>query len=694
MTTTARTHRTWLLATALIVTAALSASATTFAQPGEPHGSDLPITRVVLFTTGVAYVEHAGNVEGDAELELRVPPAAMDDLLQSLVVEDLGGGRVDPVRYGTRDPLGRILASYPLDLSRNPSLAELLAQARGEQVRIDTDRVIEGVIVGVERESASDEAPRTFVTLNTATGLQRVDLAGVRALHFERADLREQLDAALRAIASYRDADEVPVLLRFTGEGTRAVRVGYLREMPVWKTSYRLLLSDEGADLQGWAIFDNPTNLDFEDVEVAFVAGQPASFVSALFEPVYVERERVDSVTTTGFVPPTDVGAVQPAVARSLMAMPSPMAETMDDRAMAAATMAAEPPRGAGVEALAEAGAASATFAYTVRDPVTVRRFESVLVPILRTPVEAHPLALFDPNVHPRHPLRGVRIVNDTGLHLAAGPVTVFDAGGFTGTALLADLVPDDDRVLSYALDLDVVLDVTTSSEPERVVAVRLVGGLLESEHRTRLRSSYLLEPRGDVERFVVIEQARRSGYEVVSPTPAPALTPTAYRFGVALVPADAEVPGDPSLATHLVCEASDACTLEVVLERVESRRVAVSSVPLERLEVYLQDLDLDDDTRAQLEAIAAVQRELVRLDRAMRAERERRDAIYADQGRLRQNMAALDRNSALYRRYVAELTEQEDTLAEIGQRLDALASERDARQDDLDALVRALGSE
>ena len=679
---------------ASIVAVALSAAATGFAQPSEPHGSDLPITRVVLFTTGVAYVEHAGSVEGDAELELRVPPAAMDDLLQSLVVEDLGGGRVEPVRYGTRDPLGRILASYPLDLSRNPSLAELLSQARGERVRIDTDRVIEGVIVGVERESASDEAPRTFVTLNTATGLQRVDLAGVRELHFERAELREQLDAALRAIASYRDADEVPVLLRFSGAGTRAVRVGYLRAMPVWKTSYRLLLGDDGADLQGWAIFDNPTNLDFEAVEVAFVAGQPASFVSELFEPIYVERERVGSVATAGFVPPTDAGAMRPEVARSLMAMPSPMAEAMDDAVMAAPAMAAQAPRGAGVEALAEAGAASATFVYTVREPVTVRRFESVLVPIVRTPVEAHPLALFDSSVHPRHPLRGVRIVNDTGLHLAAGPVTVFDDRGFTGTALLADLVPDDDRVLSYALDLDVVLDVTTSSEPERVVAVRLVGGLLESEHRTRLRSSYLLEPRGDVERFVVIEQARRAGYQVVAPTPAPARTPSAYRFGVALGGAVADAAADPGVPTQVVCEGTEPCRLEVVLERVESRRVAVTSVPLERLEAYLQDLDLDVDTRAQLEAIAALQRELVRLDRALRAERERRDAIYADQGRLRQNMAALERNSALYRRYVAELTEQEDTLAEIGRRLEALASERAEAQADLDQLVHALGGE
>ncbi len=674
------------LAWLLVVAASVAAAA--FAQTEAPSSADLPITRVVLFTTGVAYVEHAGTVDGDGELELGVPPEAMDDLLQSLVVEDLGGGRVEPVRYGTRDPLGRILASYPLDLSRDPSLAELLAQARGERVTLQTDAVISGVIVGVEQQRVADEAPRALLTLDGEAGLQRVDLADVRELRFERAELREQLSAALGAIASYRDADEVPVRLRFSGEGNRDVRVGYLREMPVWKTSYRLLLEDDGADLQGWAIFDNPTSLDFEEVQVTFVAGQPASFVSQLFEPVYLERPRVGPPTTRALVPPTDAGVMPAPESRAMMAAPSLMAD--------AVAAEAEAPRGAGVEALADAAAGGATFAYSVREPVTVRRYESVLVPIVRAHLEAHHLSLYDARADSQHPLRGLRIVNDTGLHLAAGPVTVFDERGFTGTARMSDLVPGDDRVLTYARDLDVAIDVTSTSEPEQVISVRLVGGLLESEHRSRLRTTYVIAPRSEIERFVVVEHPRRSGFHVSSPLPAPPVTPTAYRFGVSLTVGEGDtdtdtLQGDPSVPTHVSCETGEPCFLEVVLERVEARRVSVTSVPLERLEVYLRDLELSAETRALLEDVAAVQRELVRLDRAISAERSRRDAIVSDQARLRQNMAALDRNSVLYRRYVEELTEQEDTLAAIARAIEAFERERSALQEELDELIGSL---
>jgi hypothetical protein len=687
MTTPARLRPAWPRVVATILVAATLAAASS--QPLEPDGAQLPVTRVVIFSTGVAYVEHGGVVDGDATVDLRVPPGAMDDLLQSLVVADLGGGRVDGVRYGTRDPLARILGSYPIDLSRDPSLAEVLAQARGERVRVTTDVELEGVILGVERVNVAGEAPRAYLTVFDGGRLQRVDLAEVRDLSFESETLRAQIDAALDAIAAYRDAAEVPVRIALSGAGEREVRVGYLREMPVWKTSYRLVLGADGgtADLQGWAIFDNPTSLDFEDVQVTFVAGQPASFVSALFEPVYADRPRVTSAVAAGFVPPTDAGAIASEMSRSLMAAPAP-ATMMDS------SVAAEAAFGAGVEALADGGATGATFSYTVRDPVTVRRFESVLVPILRADVTAFEVALFDARVDARHPLRAVRIVNDTGLHLAPGPVTVFDVGGFTGTALVPDLVPGDDRLLAYAVDLEIALDVESRSEPERVVSVRFDGALLVSEHRSRIVTTYRLAPRGDVTRFVVIEQARRGGFEVVAPTPAPTMTPDAYRFGVSLVADGAEGATDPSVAEHARCEGADPCSLQVVLERVESRRVAVASVPLERIEVYLQDLELDDDTRAQLDAIAALQRELVRVDRAIAQERSRRNAIVDDQARVRQNMAALDRNSALYRRYVAELTEQEDALAEIGQRLEALASERAALQDEFDALVRGLGAD
>src|SRR5690606_4821231 len=128
------------------------------------------------------------------------------------------------------------------------------------------------------------------------------------------------------------------------------------------------------------------------------------------------------------------------------------------------------------------------------------------------------------------NPLAGVRLENDTGLHLAAGSVTIYDETGFAGTALLADLVPGDERILSFAVDLEVAVDVSGQSRPEEVVAVSIVNGLLEQSVRQRLDRNVRLVPRFDTtnrtggdsdgagagtaqERLVVVDLPRTAGY-------------------------------------------------------------------------------------------------------------------------------------------------------------------------------------
>ncbi|MBA2666178.1 MAG: hypothetical protein H0U69_03975 [Trueperaceae bacterium] len=651
--------------------------------PPEPALADLPVTRVVLFTTGVGYFEHAGSVTGDAEIELRVAHEHMDDLLGSLVLEDFDGGRVQAVRYDARDPLERVLASYAIDLSHDPTLAQLLAQARGEAVRLQASERIEGVLVNVEQVHTAEGGTSTLLTLATEGGLRRVPLDEVRDVWFERAELRAELDAALAAIARSRDGDANVVRLRFEGDGERRVRIGYLREMPVWKPSYRIVLGDDGrADLQGWAILDNPTNLDLIDVQVAFVAGLPISIVSELFAPVYVDRPRVGPSLPNAVVPPIDGGAF----ARSLPMAPSPLAMDM-------AAEAAPPPRlgaGSGVAAMAEGVATGTSFAYVVQGSVSVGRYESAMIPVLVASVAAPRASLFVPGVAGSSPLRAVRLVNDTPFHLAAGPVTLFDAGGFVGNARLGDVPPGEERLLSYAIDQELQVAVETAAAPEELTGVSLRGGLLETVHRLRVRTVVRVA-HPSTSRFLVIELPRRPGYDVVSPEPAPTETAAALRFGVALVGDDAIVPSDDTVPTHATCEGDAPCRLEVVFERVESRTIALANVDSERLVVFLENVTLDDDDRAVLAEIVALGRRASGLARDAAAVAARIDALFRDQERVRQNMAALDRNSTLYRRYLADLESQEDELAELAAERDSLVQARRAAQEALDDLLAGL---
>jgi hypothetical protein len=67
------------------------------ARPEPPAARSLPLRRVILYSNGVAYFERRGTVTGRAEVALPFRQSQVDDVLKSMVVLDLGRGRVGSV---------------------------------------------------------------------------------------------------------------------------------------------------------------------------------------------------------------------------------------------------------------------------------------------------------------------------------------------------------------------------------------------------------------------------------------------------------------------------------------------------------------------------------------------------------------------------------------------------------------------
>ena len=232
----------------------------------------LPLSKVVLFTSGVGYFQREGTVSGTTDLDLYFTTKDINDLLKSLVVQDLDGGQVTEVTYSSRDPLTRILQSFAIDLTGNPGLAKILTQARGEPVELVTTQRISGTIVGVESKASGPNTSDTFLNLLTGEGMKTINLAEVRIFRFINPQLQAELDQALSLLAESRSAEKKRVTIGLSGEGNRRVRVGYLLEAPLWKTTYRLVLEEGGEHyLQGWAIVENTTDEDWREVSLSLV---------------------------------------------------------------------------------------------------------------------------------------------------------------------------------------------------------------------------------------------------------------------------------------------------------------------------------------------------------------------------------------------------------------------------------------
>lgn len=279
-----------------------AAAAATIAAPA--RGQTLPIRRVILYSNGVAYIERRGTVSGRAEVNLSFKQSQVDDVLKSMVVLDLGEGRVGAVSYNSSAPPAARLADIPFSISAATSdgagggLAGVLGQLQGARVVVTTARgAASGSILTVEERRVqpdpSGPAARAHaLVIAAASGeLMSFDLSEVRSVRLADEGTRRDLGEFAAAAASARRRDAKTITVTSDGHGPRELLVSYTVAAPIWKTTYRVVLDKEGQPFfQGWAVVDNVSDEDWEDVRLSLISGTPVSFIQPLQQPFYRYR--------------------------------------------------------------------------------------------------------------------------------------------------------------------------------------------------------------------------------------------------------------------------------------------------------------------------------------------------------------------------------------------------------------------
>lgn len=673
----------------------------------------LPLESVVLFTSGVGYFQHAGEVTGDATVEMQFAADDVNDLLKSMVVLDRDGGAAT-VTYASRDPVTKTLGTFAVNLTDNPSLGDLLGRLRGQQVELDAASPVAGTIVGVEKrrlEAGKDQTvEKQFLTLLTSEGLRTLALDAVTRIKLVDARLQGELEKALAVLALATDNEKKGVAIAFTGKGPRNVVVGYVQESPIWKTSYRLVLDGDAAAtkarLQGWAIVENTTDADWRNVRMALVSGRPISFVMDLYQPLYVPRP---------FVEPELYASLRPQVYGQTMSDADKQlalaGRRLDERAnrgrdsarreqakgppAAPAAMAADggiamdavsgigggAARGsaiAGIAAMPTAAAGSdlgELFRYEIEKPVTLERQRSAMLPIVASEVEAERVAIYDERVLARHPLSGLRLKNTTGLHLMQGPLTVYDqagGGSYSGDARIEDMAPGTERLVSYAVDLDVEVAARGEGRAEEIVNVRLVKGTLFAARKLARAKVFEVKNSGKNAVKVLLEHPLEGGWTLVAPETPEEKTRDRYRFAV-------------------VAEPGKPVTLEVAEEMPIEETQVLTNLDDDAILFYSRAKATSPAVREALAEVVRRKREIEQLVRDKGVREQEIATIDQEQTRIRGNMEALDRTSDLFNQYVRKFADQEKRIETLrGEIAGLVAKEQEARKG-LDDYLLAL---
>ena len=672
----------------------------------------LPLESVVLFTSGVGYFQHAGEVTGDATVEMQFAADDVNDLLKSMVVLDRDGGAAT-VTYASRDPVTKTLGTFAVNLTDNPSLGDLLGRLRGQKVELDAASPVAGTIVGVEKrrlEAGKDQTvEKQFLTLLTSEGLRTLALDAVTRIKLVDARLQGELEKALAVLALATDNEKKGVAIAFTGKGPRNVVVGYVQESPIWKTSYRLVLDGDAAAtkarLQGWAIVENTTDADWRNVRMALVSGRPISFVMDLYQPLYVPRPFVEPELYASLRPQVygqtmsdadkqlaqagrqlDERGARGGLARREMAKGVPAAPAAMAADGAIAMDAVSGVRGgaaresaiAGIAAMQTAAAGSdlgELFRYEIEKPVTLERQRSAMLPIVAAEVEAEKVAIYDERVLTRHPLSGLRLKNTTGLHLMQGPLTVYDqagGGSYSGDARIEDMAPGTERLVSYAVDLDVEVAARGEGRAEEIVNVRLVKGTLFAARKLARAKVFEVKNSGKNAVKVLLEHPLEGGWTLVTPETPEEKTRDRYRFAV-------------------VAEPGKPVTLEVAEEMPIEETQVLTNLDDDAILFYSRAKATSPAVREALAEVVRRKREIEQLVRDKGVREQEIATIDQEQARIRGNMGALDRTSDLFNQYVRKFADQEKRIETLrGEIAGLVATEQEARKG-LDDYLLAL---
>jgi hypothetical protein len=642
-----------------------------------PATTQLPINHVLLFSSGVGYFQREGEVQGNARIDLSFPVQDINDLIKSMVLQDAGGGHVSAISYDSQAPLEKTLKSFAINLTNNPTFGQILQQARGEKVEAVLQQTqatqpgtLTGVVMGVEKkhETVGKEAVESeFVNLWCAEGIRSIRLSDVQRLRFLNPTMDSEVKKALETLALSHDTQKKAVSLNFTGEGKRTVKVGYVVENPIWKTSYRLVLDKKGKPfLQGWAVVENTQDEDWTNVRMALISGRPISFQMDLYQPLFVQRPVVEPELFASLRPPTYQGAMEkgdPAGGAFFGAIPESKGANKER-----AAYRSEPQKDAQLALKAAkklmddeaihvrngsvANATTATelgdfFQYAIETPVTLPRQKSALLPIVNEEVEGTKVSIYNQGMHAKFPLLGLRFKNSTKLHLMQGPITVFDGPSYAGDARILDLQPREERLISYAIDLGTEVEPIVANPQDNIIKVKINKGIVEATHKLEQAKTYKVKNRSEHDRVLLIEHPYRPEFALVTPAKFNERARDVYRFEVKV-------------------EAGGKAELPVLEQREIQNSITLTNSDDNTIRFFLNHNVSSPKVKAALTEALVLKGKVNAATEDIRQNERRLNDIRTDQQRLRENLKTVPPDSEAHKRYVKKFDLQETEIEQL----------------------------
>ncbi len=663
--------------------------------------SKLEVKRVIIFKHGVSYFILEGTQKGTGKFELEFKIDEMNDILKSLFVLDTSEkGYISSISYDAALDTSQLLKSIMLDIPDTDSFSSLITQIKGANVNltIGTSEKISGTIMGIEYiEKLNQEGKTTekLLPLLKENGvITKIPFSEISSLEITNEDLKKDLKFFLDTVIAGKKKDAKKIIINCESGGDDAVErnivVSYIRESPVWKTSYRLIMSraqakEEKCLLSGWCMVENTTNQDWEEISLSLVAGMPVSFVYDFYRPIFIARPRIEPPKVLSARPTEIEEGLEMERFEDYAIAKEEVARFSRGPARALAAPAAAPPPAPGGGMFGGMGIMADTtadisvmdklksqtsvqtkdmgelFEYNIANPVSIKRKHSALVPILTEEIKAKRILLYNPNEMGKNPNACLEITNNTSLTLERGPVTIIYDENLAGEAIIPFLNKDDTRLLNYAVEQAVIITREQKTENLKVHRVSVSGSYIYEYYNTNMFTFYKIKNKTNEEKTLYLDHPKTGGYKITESPVEPEETPNYWRFKITLKPKDA-IKFD----------------LKEQYENYSSYYLWNWNKDdfFKKVSFYISKKFIDEKMEAQLNEIATTIGERNELSEKKEKMEVERNQMTDEQARIRENIAVLgtsSQESALREKYVKKFSIQEERFEKISADIKAL---------------------
>ncbi|MFX1479463.1 MAG: hypothetical protein ACFFCI_15120, partial [Promethearchaeota archaeon] len=615
--------------------------------------------------------------------------------LKSLFVLDTSEkGYISSISYDAALETSQLLKSIMLNIPDIDSFSSLITQIKGANVflTIGGAKKVSGQIMGIElieKLSKSEKiVEKILILLQDDEMITKIPFSEIKSFDILNDEIKKDLKFFLETVIAGKKKDAKKIIINCESGGDdeleRNIFVSYIRESPIWKTSYRLIMSREQALeqkclLSGWSLIENTTNQDWVNIELSLVAGMPVSFVYEFYRPIFIQRPVIQ---------PPKVLSAHPTEIEEGLEM-----EKFEDYAMEMAEPAAAPPamkkkaiaervRGPGKHGrlglIAGSGGLSdealqdkiqsqtktqtkdlgELFEYNISNPVTIKRKQSALVPILTESIKAKKILLYNKHEHDKNPNACLEIRNNTNLTLERGPATIIYDDNLAGEAIIPFLNKDDTRLLNYAVEQAVIITHEEKYENLSVHRVTFGGGYSYEHYFTNLMSTYKINNKTDEEKELYLDHPKTDGYKFINKPIDPEETPNYWRFKITLKP--------KSAINFKLTEQRENYSSNYLWNYSKEDL-------MKRVVFYVKKKFIDAELEAKLKEIADLIQTLNDLMAKREKLNEEKGSMTDEQSRLRENISVLGEDTqslSLKERYIKKLNTQETRFEVIKKEL------------------------